>query len=400
MKNKIYLKRTIIISIISLILFILLEIFINNYFYQKYTKKYNEKISQIVYILKEKYTDITDEEIATILNSENNYYDLSKYGIEIEKESIIYENDKLINKMVIYNIIITGLLFATISIIYIFYSKNKDKKINDIYLMIDKISKGNYELDFKSKSEDELSILRDNLYKITLRLKEESNNSLKDKKDLKENLENISHQLKTPLTAISISIDNILNSNNIKEEKRKEFLIDIKKETNNINFLVKSLLELSRFDANVIKFDRKENDILKIVKESLNRVELLRDLKNISIELNNNSNIILCDYNWEVEAISNIIKNAIEHSQNDSKIIIEINCNNIYTSLKIINNGNTIDSADLKNIFERFYKGKNSTKDSIGIGLSLVKSIVEKDNGKIFVDSSNEKTTFEIKYYK
>lgn len=400
MRNKIYLKRTIIISFISLILFVLLEIFVNNYFYRKYTKNYNEKISSIVFLLKEKYNDITDEEIATILNSDNNSYDLSKYGIEINKESIVYENDKLIDKMITYNIIIISLLFFVISIIYVIYSKNKDKKINDIYLMIENISNGNYELDFKSKSEDELSIFRDNLYKIALKLKEESNNSLKDKKDLKENLENISHQLKTPLTAISISVDNILNSNNIKEEKRKEFLIDIKRETNNINFLVKNLLELSRFDANVVKFIKKENDILKIVKEALNRVELLRDLKNIDIELNNKSSIIFCDYNWEVEAISNIIKNAIEHSQNNSKIIIEINRNNIYTSLKIINNGNTIDSVDLKNIFKRFYNGKNSTKDSIGIGLSLVKSIVEKDNGKIFVESSNEKTTFEIKYYK
>ena len=126
----------------------------------------------------------------------------------------------------------------------------------DISKMIEQVSYGNYLMDLDLKGEDELSILKDNLYKITLKLKEEVNNSLKDKVSLKENLENISHQLKTPLTAISISIDNILDSEKITDAKRKEFLIDIRKEVNNINFFVKNLLDLSRFDANVIKFNR------------------------------------------------------------------------------------------------------------------------------------------------
>ena len=399
MENKVYLKRTLIKTLILFLIFLGITISVNKIYYQKYTKNYNEKIASIIYVIKEKNLDLSDTEIAQILNSEEYSYDLKKYGIDIDNESIIYENDNLINLMLLTNTLTLSLFFILLVIIYLNYSKNKDKKINEIDKMIKEISEGNYKIDFESKSEDELSILRDNLYKITLKLKEERDNSLKDKKDLKENLENISHQLKTPLTAISLSVDNILDSSKMTDEKRRDFLIDIKREVNNINFLIKGLLELSRFEANVVKFDRKENDLLKIVKESIKKVDLLRDLKNIEIEVKGKSNKIICDYNWEIEAISNIIKNAIEHSHDNSKITIEINKNEACTSIKIINNGNTIDEEDLNNIFKRFYNGKNSTKDSIGIGLSLTKSIIEKDNGKIFVESKNNETIFEIIYY-
>ena len=137
---------------------------------------------------------------------------------------------------------------------------------------------------------------------------------------------------------------------------------------------------------------------IEIVKASLQKVELLCDLKNIEIELKEDNALLYCDYNWEIEAITNIVKNAIEHSKEDNKIIISITKNNTYISVKISNNG-SINNEDLEKIFKRFYKGKNSIKDSTGIGLSLSKSIIEKDNGKIFVKCENNCTTFEIKYY-
>ncbi len=398
MKNKVYLKKVIIVSSLFLIVFVVLNLMLNNYFYKKYTENYNKKVSQIIYVLKEKYPELTDTEIANVINYENNSIDLEKYGININEESIVLENDKISNDMFVLNTLLFLLFFIIIIFIYIKYSNDKDKKINEINRMVEEISIGNYEIDFNNKSEDELSIFRDNLYKITLKLKEESENTLKDKKELKESLENISHQLKTPLTAMSISIDNILESKNIKDEKRREFLIDIKKEINNINFFIKNLLQLSRFEVNVVNFERKEYDILEIIKASLQKIELLRDLKNIQIELKEDNAQLYCDYNWEIEAITNIVKNAIEHSKENNKIIISITKNNTYISVKISNNG-SINNEDLENIFKRFYKGKNSIKDSTGIGLSLSKSIIEKDNGKIFVKCENNCTTFEIKYY-
>ena len=270
--------------------------------------------------------------------------------------------------------------------------------MNEIFNMIEEVSNGKYTLDFENKSEDELSILRDNLYKITLKLKEEANNSIKDKISIKENLENISHQLKTPLTAINICLDNVLDNPSIKDEKRNEFLIDIKKEINNINFLVKNLLELSKFDANAINFNRKSIPINNILKESLKRVELLRELKNVNIKINGDNFVINGDFNWEIEAISNIIKNAIEYSKENSTIEIKKEKYSSYSSIKIINSG-LISKEDIENVFKRFYKGKNSSFDSVGIGLSLAKRIIENDSGKISIDCKNNKTIFNIKYF-
>ncbi len=398
MNNKLYLKRTIVISIIVFFFFIIIILLINQNNYNKIRKNNNEKIASIIYIVKEKYPEITDEEIARLLNFNDKTYDLSKYGILIDEESVAHNNDKIEQKIIILNITILFLFFVVISYIHINHLKNNKSRINDINKMIEEISEGNYELDFQNKSEDELSILRDNLYKIVLKLKEDANNSLKDKKNIKEDLENISHQLKTPLTAITISLDNILDNEKIDESKKREFLVDIKREISNINNLIKNLLELSRFDVNVVKFDLKENNMLTIIKESIKRVELLSEVKNIEIITKGKKETIICDYNWEIEAITNIIKNAVEHSNNNKKVLVELNKNNVYLSIKIINDG-TIDKEDLENIFKRFYKGKNSIKNSTGIGLSLSKSIIEKDNGKIFVKCDKNKTIFEIKYY-
>lgn len=190
-------------------------------------------------------------------------------------------------------------------------------------------------------------------------------------------LEDISHQLKTPLTSINIYIDNLLD-NDIDYKIRNEFLKEIKKDINNMNFLILNLLKLSKFDTNTIKYEVKKYKVDNIISEVINNLSYLSDLKNINISVIGNKNIVLnCDYKWEIEAISNIVKNALE----------------------IINDGDIISKKDIKHIFDRFYKISND-KDSIGIGLALSKSIIEKDNGKINVISDNNSTIFEIRYYK
>ena len=197
---------------------------------------------------------------------------------------------------------------------------------------------------------------------------------------------------------ITICLDNVLDNPYIKEDKRNEFLIDIKKEINNINFLIKNLIELSKFDANTISFDRKNISVNSLLDESVKRVELLRELKAVNIKINGEDFMIKGDFNWEVEAVSNIIKNAIEYSKEKSTIEIKKEKYSTYSSINIINNG-MISKKDMDNIFKRFYKGKNSSFDSVGIGLSLAKKIIENDFGKISIECKNNKTIFDIKYF-
>ncbi|MBQ8681284.1 MAG: HAMP domain-containing histidine kinase, partial [Bacilli bacterium] len=133
----------------------------------------------------------------------------------------------------------------------------------------------------------------------------------------------------------------------------------------------------------------------------IKNVSNLCDLKNINIEVNNKSkNKINCDFRWQVEALTNILKNAVEYSNVDSKVIIECEENNLYSQIKIKDFGKGMDEEDVLNIFKRFYKGKDAGKESVGIGLSLSKAIIEKDNGRVSVESVKGKgTTFTIKYF-
>ena len=400
MKNK-RIKKYIVSFLILLITNISLIFIINKYEYKTYTNNYNNKINIIINNIKEKYPNIKESDIIEILNTETNNIDiLDKYGIN-DNNGII-ENDKFNNKITIIFLLLTILFDIIIILIFYIYDKNNSKKINEITKMISKINNRQFDIDINDFKEGELSILKNEISKTTTMLRQVADNSIKDKINLKDSLGDISHQLKTPLTSITIMIDNILDNPDMDEKTRKKFLINIKREIININFLVMSLLKLSKFDANVVKFNKEEVYIKDIIKESIKNVSMIKELKNISIKVSGDNNIkLLCDYKWQVESITNILKNSIEHT--DEYGIVEINYseNKLYTRILIKDNGKGIDSGDLPHIFDRFYKGKNGSDDSFGIGLSLSKTIIEKEGGSITVKSTlNIGTIFTIKYLK
>ena len=398
MENKIYLKKSIIKSIITSIIFILIFIIMNKIEYKKYSLEYNNKINSLSKTIQEKYPEITEEEIIKIIKTEKED-NLKQYGIDIKEESIIEKNNIEYKKTQIIKLATLIIFTIIINYIYLKYNNKKDKKISELTKLVDDINHRKYKIEI-DEDEDELSILKHEIYKTTLTLREQADNSLKDKKELKKSIDDISHQLKTPLTSILINIDNITDNPNMDNEKKDKFIREIKRETYNIKSLVETLLKLSKFDVNTIDFNNKEVKIKELINNSVQKVSALADLKNIKININcNPEETINCDINWQVEAISNIIKNGIEHSKENSKIEINTEKNNIYTKIEITNYGDKIDDNDQKHIFERFYKGKNSKEDSVGIGLALAKTIIEKNNGRITINSNDEKTTFIIKYF-
>lgn len=404
MKNKIELKKMCITSCIVIIIFLITFSILIYKQYKTYTYNFNQKIVGIIDNVLEKYPDIEKREIVEILNSSDktNNEILMEYGIELDKDSVILENNTDFQKFIIIDISTLILFILILSIIFFKYNHSESKKINEITKYIEEINRGNYKLNIEENTEDELSILKNELYKITIMLKEVAENSQKDKTTLKDSLSDISHQIKTPITSILIMLDNILSDENMPEDIKKDFIKDIKREIINIKFLVESILKLSKIDSNSIKFIKKEVFIKDIINEAVKNVSMLSELKNIEIIVSGDDSIkTICDLKWQVEAITNILKNCIEHSYENRKIYINYNQNNMYTELKIEDNGTGIDAKDLPHIFERFYKGKNSSSDSVGIGLALSKSIIESNNGYIQVDSKlNKGTTFIIKYLK
>jgi signal transduction histidine kinase len=402
MKNKVKLKKFLTLSLVVSLCLLNVFLVINIYEYKTITNNFNQKLGAIILALEEKYPNLTENEIMDILNSDSNDSNvLEKYSINLTDDSIIPENDRVHRKFLILNIIY--IIFGMSILIFLFlrFNNQKDKEINSITKYIEEISKKNYKLNIDDISEDELSILKNEIYKVTIMLKEDAENSKKDKLDLKRSLSDISHQLKTPLTSILIILDNLIDNPDMEEDTREDFIRDIKREITNITFLVQSILKLSKLDTNTVDFIKKNVYLKEIVNESVKNLASVCDLKNIKNKTKLDENAqIKCDLKWQVEAVTNIIKNSLEHSNEYSEILIEATDNLVYSEILIKDNGSGIRKEDLPHIFERFYKGKNATNDSVGIGLSLAKSIIEKDNGTIMAQSSAKGTTFIIKYYK
>lgn len=404
MKNKIELKKSIIYSLLVIILVNLIFGFFSIFQYNKYTKIFNEKINSIALKISEKYPEITTNELMEIFNNTEKSDDFlfTKYGVNLEENSLILENDNYFKMFLILNISLILILSILLLFIFLIYNNSKNKELQKITRYIEELNKRNYKLDIEDNSEDELSILKNEIYKTTVMLKESAENSLEDKVKLKDSLSDISHQLKTPITSITIMLDNILENPDMQNDLKMEFIKDIKRQIININFLISSLLKLSKLDACSVNFINKNEYLNNIFLESIKNVSALCDLKNVKINLNGDINSkINCDFNWQVEAITNILKNCVEHSNENSKIDIFYEENKMYYKIEIKDYGSGIDKEELPHIFERFYKGKNSSSESVGIGLALAKSIIEKNNGYIIVESELYKgTIFTIKYFK
>ena len=403
MKDKNY-KMTI-ISVISItLIIIILSTIINIRYIKMYNYNENVAISNIIDNVLEKYPDVSEEELIRILNNKDLTMNktLNKYGINLEEEAVNLANQNILKTIVIFNIGVI-LLYCVIVILLIKMSyKKRNNNIKEIINYLKEINNKNYCLQIDKNMEDELSILRNEIYKTAITLNEQERISRNDKENLKEYLSDISHQIKTPLTSINLMIDNLIENKNINNQEKKELLKSIRHKTNNINFLIQSLLTLSKFDANAISFHNNNENVRKILDEVVDNTGAICDLKNIIINIKGSKNVkLFCDYKWQVEALTNIVKNCIEHSKDNSKIDISYMGNDLFTKIIIKDYGEGMNNKDLKNIFKRFYKGNNSSKDSVGIGLSLAKVIIEKNNGYISVDSKiNEGTTFIIKYLK
>lgn len=398
-------KKYLILCIIISVVFAAITAIATTIQTQNYTNKLNQNIAEIIGEVKRQYPEIQDENIIKILNGTENSEEgkvlLEKYGMT-DEASAIKEIENESKKALIVNIFIISIFALIMIVIFIIYLKRRRRKINQLDRYIQKVSRRDYSLDIEECSEDELNSLKNSLYKITVLLKEEAENKKQQNEAILTSVSDISHQLKTFLTSMQIILDNLLESKEMDEQTRERFLLEASKQIKGINFLILSLLKLSKLDAKVVEFENKPVNLEKMIDEILENLEVMIELKQVKIikEIATNAEIT-GDYNWNKEAIQNIIKNAIEHTDEGKTIAIKVDKNDVYTSIAIQDEGNGIEKEELKHIFERFYKAKGAKEESFGIGLSLSKSIIEKQNGYISVESEIGKgTTFTIKYLK
>lgn len=403
-KNK-EVRKLIYVYVIVITIFVIVLNVINNYFYEIYKTSIIDNNAYIIDKLVSKYPYMEEDIISSIVNNDSTLgvgYDiLNKYGLDrIDTIDYLNNNGLTLKKEKIYYGIYIISFITILFIILIVFIKKLYGSIKGLSNYTNNILNNKYDLDIRSYDEGDISNLKNDLYKMTIKLKEQSELSTKDKMYLQDMLSNISHQLKTPLTGMHV-INELLYEKNMSLEKERELLSKNKKELERIEWLIVSLLKVSRIDSGTLKFSHDKIRVIDIIDKAIEPLKISLELKSIKLNMDVDNDIyIYGDLEWCSEAILNIIKNAIEHTNKNGVIDIEVLDNPIYTLVSIKDNGCGISSEDLPHIFERFYKGKHN-KDSIGIGLNLSKTIINNMNGEILVNSTlGKETVFDIKFYK
>ena len=328
---------------------------------------------------------------------------LTKYEVLNLSESFALEEIQNQTYSLFY--LLTGAIFVMLLLIVLYFllvlNKN-EKDTKKIRKYLNEIANSNYQFDIENMSESEMSNLKSEIYKIVLELKEKTGNLAKDRETLSNYLADISHQIRTPLMAISSMVDAIIENESKLDENTRKFIYEISRQLNQINWLVDNLLKMAQLDTKTVIFNKESINLKALFEKIEKNMSFFLELKNQKLIMSIDENLqITVDTKWTMEAIENIIKNCIEHSTQDSKIEINAEQNPLYVQIQIKDYGTGINQKDLPRIFDKFYKGEGASKNSFGIGLSLAKSIIENQNGEIMVQSKEKVgTTFTIKLYK
>lgn len=392
-------KKYIILSIMVFVIIMTTNIIISLNIYDNYNKKEtNDKYLVIGNIINS--NNDKDKLILGYLHNQN--IDIGKDylndNITLNINNQIY-NHNLKRNLIIYSVSSTFICYILFMLLIILYKKSQDRKINEISNYMNSVLNGNYSLDIRSYEEGRLSILKNDIYKITVKLKEQTDMAINEKNNLEMILSDISHQIKTPLTSMYV-INDLLKSDKLSKKEKIEFLNKNESQLERIEWLVTSLLKLSRLDNGFVKLKKEKVEVAKLIDNCLNPLLIPIELKNQNVVKQIDNFEIDIDFNWFSEAIINILKNAHEHTNAFGTIKVEANDNSMYSSIIISDNGTGISKQDLPHIFERFYKGDNQ-KESIGIGLNMAKKIIDLSGGEINVLSTpSVGTTFIIKIYK
>lgn len=359
----------------------------------------------LVAAVREKYPDLSDKEIIDSISSPTDTDKTEKmlrsYSIT-ESDWLALPNEGNAAALVIGGTIICLLTGAALLLILMLYDRRQKKLTEELTLYLSRLNHGEYDLDISSNGEDAFSRLKNEIYRTTVRLREQSESSRQDKINLKNSISDISHQIKTPLTSISVMLDRISEDRDMPEDIKRKLMTDVRHSSNYIISLVQSLLTLSRLDADAITMKQEEVSVGELLGICRERTEILAELGEVKVRVLRCGNFSLtCDKKWMSEAITNILKNCIEHTQPGGCVTMSASQNKLFTEITVKDNGSGIPADELPHIFERFYKGSGSDENSIGIGLSLAKTIIEKNNGYISVKSKvAEGSCFTIKIFR
>lgn len=288
-----------------------------------------------------------------------------------------------------------GILF------FLIFTFQRYKDLSELSFQLDQILHGKERTDFVPDKEGELAVLSSEIYKMTIRLQEQSEMLEKEKKYLSDSMADISHQIRTPLTSIRMIVPR-LGREELSPRKRREYSLEISRLLSKMEWLVSAMLKIASLESGTVQLKKEPVNIKELTEKALRPLEILLELKGLSLETEIDPDIsITGDFLWSMEAVGNIIKNCIEHTPKGGKIRVTACENPLYTQMAISDTGPGFAPEDLPHLFERFYKGKNTGPENIGIGLALSRMIAESQNGTLKAKNLDPNgAEFQIYFYK
>jgi signal transduction histidine kinase len=325
---------------------------------------------------------------------------LEKYGLSDQSAADTGVAAGLLARMLPAGLALVGLVCTGFVLLLMSYQRAVSTQVAGLSTYLRQIEAGDYALDVRDNGEGSFSLLKNDLYKVTVRLREQAELLQKDKTALSNLIADISHQVKTPLTSMGVLTD--LLAEDPPEEDRRAFVERLRAQLGRIQWLVAALLKLARLDAGTATFKSEPVDIRRLIERALEPLQIPLEIKKQRLEVHGDDGASFTgDLNWSAEALTNVVKHCVEHPPEGGRIEIAYTANALYAEIIVSDNGAGIASRDLSNIFNRFYRGANASENSVGIGLALAKAIFNAQGGDIAIRSQRGiGTSFEIRLFR
>ena len=297
-----------------------------------------------------------------------------------------------------------GLLLLTAGAVFILldlcFAHRRYRAMAELSLRIDRVLHGYDNALITEHEEGELSILESEVKKMTVRLKESADLLQSEKAGLSRAMEDIFHQIRTPLTTLNIEAA-LLAEEDLPYERRVRLTREIRRQLQRVEWLVEALLKMSRIDAGTVEFNRNTVSVRELVEKAAEPLSIPMELRGQRLEIVVGGETYTGDLAWSAEAIGNMLKNCMEHTPAGGTISVEAEETALYTQIMVCDDGPGFAKEDIPHLFERFYKGKNAGAESIGIGLALARMIVAEQGGTVTADNpSGGGARFVIRFYK
>ncbi len=282
---------------------------------------------------------------------------------------------------------VAGAACLLLGAVFLLFTGRRYRQLARLADYLKRVNNGEYALELPDNDEGELSILKSEIYKVTVSLREQNERLKQEKLRLADALSDISHQFKTPLTSMSVMTD-LLSDGRLDETPRAQFTAQLRGQLERLTWLTEALLKLSRLDAETVLFKPRLVPLEELIGKACSPLLIPMELKEQTLTVEAQGDLY-CDLNWTAEALSNIMKNCMEHTPAGGGIRMRAFTNALFSEIRVADDGPGIDKADLPYIFDRFYRGKSAAKDSVGIGLAMAKAIVNAQGGTLTAGSAH-----------